>query len=93
MKTEERSGSTTAGPLIVSAALMSAGASMALTTLLLAVSRFASIENRTDRLGEELYLELAPALPSEKAFLLLGLVMAVVGAALLLFTAIRRRRS
>ncbi|MCA4133027.1 hypothetical protein [Arthrobacter sp. M4] len=65
------------------------GSAIAATTLLLRTSRFASIENRTDRLGPELYSELAPALPMERFLLIAGVVVALASLVFLVVTSMR----
>lgn len=79
--------------LHIALVLIIAGSAIAVTTWLLRTSRFASIENRTEKLGPELYAELAPALPMEQASIAAGVILVLSGVLLLLARQIFARRS
>lgn len=66
------------------------GSAIAVTTLLLRTSRFASIENRTDAVGP-LYDDLAPALPMERWLLVAGIIIAMAGLVFLIVVSVRAR--
>jgi hypothetical protein len=70
--------------LHVALLLIITGTAIAVTTWLVRTSRFASIENRTEKLGPELYAELAPALPMEQILVSVGAIAALSGVLLLL---------
>jgi hypothetical protein len=73
--------------------LIIAGSATSATTWLLRTSRFASIENRTDRISPELYSELAVALPLEQILIVVGAIAALSGFVLLLIRRIFTKRS
>lgn len=79
--------------LHVALVLIIVGSAIAVTTWLLRTSRFASIENRTERLGPELYAELAPALPIEQVLIAVGAIMVLSGVLLLLARRLFARQS
>lgn len=73
--------------------LIATGSAVAITTWLLRTSRFASIENRTEELGPELYSELAPALLMEQILIIIGAIFVLSGVLFLLARRIFPRRN